>query len=145
LVTEEGPDALDIVRWHGCLLEFAFERIGKRLITQLITNPAELGGKCRWLTAMEMCLNAVKVRVRRSRDHVPDIREPPAMEFDGAQHLQTVLRSQMRRHGNRNAIERIFRELKRRTSSFSNCFSRVEPNTAESWIQAFARWHNSTN
>jgi len=69
---------------------------------------------------------------------------------DGAQHLQTALhraglRFQMRRHGNRNAIERIFRELKRRTSSFSNCFSHVEPKTAESWLQAFARWHNATN
>ena len=69
---------------------------------------------------------------------------------DGAQHLQTALqraglRFQMRRHGNRNAIERIFRELKRRTSSFSNCFSHVQPETAESWLQTFARWHNSTN
>ncbi len=63
---------------------------------------------------------------------------------DGAQHLQTVfqranLRFQMRRHGNRNAVERIFRELKRRTSSFSNCFSHVEPKTAENWLQTFAR------
>ena len=69
---------------------------------------------------------------------------------DGAQHLQTALhraglRFQMDRHGNRNAVERIFRELKRRTSSFSNCFSHVEPETAESWLQAFARWHNATN
>ena len=69
---------------------------------------------------------------------------------DGAQHLHTALhraglRFQPCRHGNRNAIERIFRELKRRTSSFSNCFSHVEPETAESWLQAFARWHNATN
>jgi len=69
---------------------------------------------------------------------------------DGAQHLQTALqraglRFQMRRHGNRNAIERIFRELKRRTSSFSNCFSHVEPKTAETWLQSFARWHNAPN
>jgi len=69
---------------------------------------------------------------------------------DGAQHLQTALqrtglRFQMCRHGNRNAVERIFRELKRRTSSFSNCFSHVEPETAESWLQTFARWHNATN
>ncbi|ELY37730.1 hypothetical protein C496_19520 [Natronorubrum tibetense GA33] len=27
------------------------------------------------------------------------------------------------RHGNRNSAERVFREVKRRTSSFSNCFS----------------------
>ena len=69
---------------------------------------------------------------------------------DGAQHLHTALqraglRLQMCRHGNRNSVERIFRELKRRTSSFSNCFSHVEPETAESWLQAFARWHNATN
>ena len=69
---------------------------------------------------------------------------------DGAQHLQTALqraglRFQIRRHGNRNAVERIFRELKRRTSSFSNCFSHVEPKTAENWLQSFARWHNAPN
>ena len=69
---------------------------------------------------------------------------------DGAQHLQTALhraglRFQICRHGNRNAVERIFRELKRRTSSFSTCFSHVEPETAESWLQAFARWHNAPN
>jgi len=69
---------------------------------------------------------------------------------DGAKHLETALqraglRFQISRHGNRNAIERIFRELKRRTSSFSNCFSHVEPDTAESWLQAFASWHNATN
>ena len=69
---------------------------------------------------------------------------------DGAQHLQTALhraglRFQISRHGNRNAVERIFRELKRRTSSFSNCFSHVEPETAENWLQSFARWLNATN
>jgi putative transposase len=69
---------------------------------------------------------------------------------DGAKHLQTALsraglRFQIRRHGNRNAVERIFRELKRRTSSFSNCFSHVKPETAENWLQSFARWLNATN
>ena len=69
---------------------------------------------------------------------------------DGAQHLQTALhraglRFQLCRAGNRNAVERIFRELKRRTSSFSNCFSHVEPETAETWLQSFARWHNAPN
>ena len=69
---------------------------------------------------------------------------------DGAQHLQTALqraglRLQISRHGNRNAVERIFREVKRRTSSFSNCFSHVEPDTAENWLQSFARWHNAPN
>ncbi|MBB6645654.1 IS6 family transposase, partial [Halobellus sp. MBLA0160] len=33
-------------------------------------------------------------------------------------------------------------EVKRRTSSFSNTFSHVEPTTAESWLQALAVWWN---
>ncbi|MFC6863890.1 IS6 family transposase [Halomicroarcula sp. GCM10025817] len=58
---------------------------------------------------------------------------------DGAQNLQTALsraglRFQMCRHGNRNAVERMFRELRRRLSSFSNCFSHAEPETAETWL-----------
>jgi putative transposase len=85
----------------------------------------------------------------RELQHKHDV-ETAVFLVDGAQHLQTALqraglRFQTSRHGNRNAIERIFRELKRRTSSFSNCFSHVEPETAESWLQAFARWHNATN
>jgi len=69
---------------------------------------------------------------------------------DGAQHLQTALararlRFQTKRNGNRNAIERIFREFKRRTSSFSNCFTHVQPETAEKWLQAFATWLNAPN
>ena len=49
------------------------------------------------------------------------------------------------RHGNRNAVERVFREVKRRTSSFGNSFGHVAPTTAETWLQAFAvRW-NSLN
>ncbi|WP_245625945.1 IS6 family transposase [Haloparvum sedimenti] len=69
---------------------------------------------------------------------------------DGAQHRQTALaragfRFQTQHHGNRNAIERIFRELKRRTSSFSNCFSHVKPQTAEKWLQAFAAWLSAPN
>ncbi|WP_226043181.1 IS6 family transposase [Natrinema sp. DC36] len=69
---------------------------------------------------------------------------------DGAKHLQTALRRsglrfRYEKHGNRNAAERIFREIKRRTSSFLNCFSHTQPSTAESWLQAFAVWHNATN
>ena len=76
--------------------------------------------------------------------------ESPVLLVDAAQHLQTALqrsglRFQMCRHGNRNAVKRTFRELKRRSSSFSNCFSHVEPETAESWLQAFACWHNAPN
>ncbi|KPN30204.1 hypothetical protein SY89_01251 [Halolamina pelagica] len=42
------------------------------------------------------------------------------------------------KHGNRNSVERVFRELKRRTNQFSNCFSHAEADTVENWLQAFA-------
>ena len=69
---------------------------------------------------------------------------------DGAKHLHAALhrvglRFQYERRGNRNSVERVFREVKRRTSSFSNCFSHVDPATAETWLQSFARWHNAPN
>jgi len=70
-----------------------------------------------------------------------------AFLVDDAQHLKTALdrlghRFQVVRHGNRNAVERVFREVKRRTSSFSNTFSHAATSTAESWLQAFAVWYN---
>ncbi|ELZ16935.1 transposase [Natrinema thermotolerans DSM 11552] len=69
---------------------------------------------------------------------------------DGAKHLQAALRRsglrfRYEKHGNRHASERVFRDIKRRTSSFSNCFSHAKPSTAEFWLQAFAVWHNATN
>jgi len=42
------------------------------------------------------------------------------------------------KYGNRNSAERVFRELKRRTNQFSNCFSHAEADTAENWLRAFA-------
>ena len=42
------------------------------------------------------------------------------------------------RHGNRNSVERVFREVKRRTDSFSNCFSHADPATADDWLSSFA-------
>ncbi|WP_079990173.1 IS6 family transposase, partial [Halolamina pelagica] len=48
----------------------------------------------------------------------------------------------VQQHGFRNAVERVFREVERRTSSFSNCFSHVDPATAETWLQAHAVWWN---
>ena len=69
---------------------------------------------------------------------------------DHAHHLAAALqraglRFRPKRHGNRNTVERVFREIKRRTSSFSNSFSHVDPATAETWLQAFAVWWNSRN
>ncbi|MFC4406878.1 IS6 family transposase [Haloarchaeobius iranensis] len=42
------------------------------------------------------------------------------------------------KHGNRNSVERVFREAKRRTTSFSNCFSHAEAETADEWLKSFA-------
>jgi len=42
------------------------------------------------------------------------------------------------RHGDRNSVERVFREIKRRTTSFSNCFSNAEADTADNWLRSFA-------
>jgi len=38
------------------------------------------------------------------------------------------------KHGNRNGVERVFREIKRRTGCFSNCFSNASTETADEWI-----------
>ncbi|GAB3313419.1 IS6 family transposase [Haloplanus salinarum] len=62
---------------------------------------------------------------------------------DGAPWLQAAchrhgLRFQHITHGNRNAVEDIFREVKQRTNQFSYMFSHVEPSTAENRLQAFA-------
>ena len=67
---------------------------------------------------------------------------------DDADYLVEVLRDggydfQVMRHGPRTAIERVFREVQRRTSSFANSFSHVAPTTAESWLEAFAVYHNA--
>ena len=42
------------------------------------------------------------------------------------------------KHRNRNSVERVFREVKRRTTSFSNCFSNAEADTADKWLQTLA-------
>jgi len=48
------------------------------------------------------------------------------------------LRFRYAKHGNRNSVERVFREIKRRNSSLSNCFSNAEVNTADDWLRSFA-------
>ena len=42
------------------------------------------------------------------------------------------------KHGNRNSVERVFREIKRRTTSFSNCFSNANAETADNWLRSFS-------
>ena len=62
---------------------------------------------------------------------------------DGAAPLQQACRKhgldfRYERHGNRNSVERVFREVKRRTVCFSNCFSNAEAETANEWLRSFA-------
>jgi len=62
---------------------------------------------------------------------------------DGAPWLKAAchhhgLRFRHETHGNRNSVERVFREVKRRTNQFGNCFSHAEAETVETWLQAFA-------
>ncbi|MFC6716046.1 IS6 family transposase [Natrialbaceae archaeon GCM10025810] len=45
---------------------------------------------------------------------------------------------QYERHGQRNSIERVFKEVKRRTYQFGNCFRNADPETAETWLQSLA-------
>src|SRR6056297_1606884 len=59
---------------------------------------------------------------------------------DGATPLKDAcnrhgLRFRYEKHGNRNSVERIFRQIKQRTSSFSNCFSHAEVETADDWLR----------
>jgi transposase-like protein len=67
---------------------------------------------------------------------------------DDADHIGPVLgedgyRFQVISHGSRNAIERVFHEVERRKLSLSNNFGHVTLETAESWLEAFAVYHNS--
>ncbi|UHH26681.1 IS6 family transposase [Halobacterium noricense] len=62
---------------------------------------------------------------------------------DGAPTLKDAcnrhgLRFQYEKHGNRNAVERVFREMKRRTLLFSNCFSNAAADTADDWLRSFS-------
>ena len=63
--------------------------------------------------------------------------------IDGSHSLKDACRRhslafRYERHGNRNSVERVFREIKRRTTSFSNCFSNAEAKTADDWIRSFS-------
>lgn len=67
---------------------------------------------------------------------------------DGAPWLQTALErcGLQYRHetvGDRTAVERVYTEVKRRTSSFENTFCNADPATAETWLLSHATWQNS--
>jgi putative transposase len=100
----------------------------------------------RLFSATTTALTQIFLRELRQKHDVDDA----LFLVDAAPHLKSAvhragLRVQVNRHGNRNSVERVFREVKRRSSSFSNCFSYVQPTTAETWLRAFAVWWNSLN
>ena len=47
------------------------------------------------------------------------------------------LRFRYEKHGNRNSVERVFREVKRRTQAFSNSFSNAHLRTADDWVKSY--------
>ena len=62
---------------------------------------------------------------------------------DGSASLQRACRKhdldfRYERYRNRNNVERVLREIKRQTTSFSNCFSNAEAETSDEWLRAFA-------
>ena len=63
--------------------------------------------------------------------------------IDGAHSLQAACHDagydfRYEKHGNRNAVERVFREIKRRTICFSNRFSNASADTADDWLKSFS-------
>jgi transposase-like protein len=67
---------------------------------------------------------------------------------DGAPWLQAAchdldLRFHHVTHGNRNAVERVFKRLKRRTDQFGSHFRHASHTSAESWLQAYLALRNT--
>ena len=118
---------------------------GERCWLYAAVNPATNGFlHVRLFQTVTTQLTLLFLRELREKQQV----EHATFLVDGAHYLQTALarlglRFQSVRHGNRNSVERVFREVKRRTSSFANAFRNAELETAESWLQAVAVWHNS--
>jgi transposase-like protein len=44
--------------------------------------------------------------------------------------------------GDRNPVERVFQEIKRRTEPFYNNFPNADPETVDSWLKALAWGQN---
>ncbi len=83
-------------------------------------------------TSQNRGLSAIFFRELRQRHDVDEA----LFLVDGAPWLQAALHRhgldfQHETHGNRNTIERIFKEIKRRTNQFANHFRHADPTTAE--------------
>jgi len=94
-------------------------------------------------TSLEPTTNTVLAqRFLTEIDEKHDVSEAVFL-IDGAQSLQAACHRggydfRYEKHGNRNAVERVFREIKRRTICFSNCFSNASAETADDWIRSLS-------
>jgi putative transposase len=94
-------------------------------------------------TALEPTTNSVFAHV-----FVAELRKKHNVEdavflIDGSHSLKDACRRhgldfRYEKHGNRNSVERVFREIKRLTTSFPNCYSNAEADTADDWLRSFA-------
>jgi len=64
-------------------------------------------------------------------------------DYPGPVPAEDGYRFRVIRHGNRNAIERVFWEIERWISSFANGIIHVALETAQNWLEAVAVYHNS--
>jgi len=82
-----------------------------------------------------------------TKQFLQELREKHSVEdslflVDSAPWLQAALfelslRFQHVTYGNRNAVERLFKELKRRTDQFATHFCHATADSAETWLQTF--------
>ena len=94
-------------------------------------------------TTLEPTTNSVIAHAFFTELHEKHDVEDAVFLIDGSHSLKDAchrhgLDFRYEKHGNRNSVERVFREVKRRTTSFSNCFSNAEADTADEWLRSFA-------
>ena len=98
-------------------------------------------------TALEPTTNSAFARSFFAELHEKHDVDDAVFLIDGSHSLKDAynrygLDFRYERHGNRNSVERVFCEVKRRTSSFSNCFSHAAADIADDWLKSFVfAWH----
>lgn len=75
LCSEKVTDSFDRRFWDRLLLEFALERVDKRLIRQLFADAGKLLVEGLWVAAMEVCFDPIKVGIRRSCNYIAGVGE----------------------------------------------------------------------
>ena len=94
-------------------------------------------------TQLEPTTNSVLAQQFHTELHEKRDVDDALFLIDGSHSLKDAcsrhgLDFRVERHGDRNIVERVFREVRRRTSSFSNCFINAKAETADEWLRNFA-------